>query len=75
MGIDPFGGPYPVDSTAEDISSRCDELSGTEVSIAGRITAFRQHGRATFADLRDRRAGFRYTRERTYSVKKSMPSL
>lgn len=54
MGIDPFGGPYPVDSTAEDISSRCDELSGTEVSIAGRITAFRQHGRATFADLRDR---------------------
>ncbi len=32
----------------------CDELSGSEVSVAGRLTAFRGHGKATFADLRDR---------------------
>ncbi len=54
LGLEPFGGSYNVTATAEDVVSRCDDLSGTKVSVAGRLTAFRQHGKATFADLRDR---------------------
>ena len=53
-GMDPFGGSYEATFTAEDVGTGCDELSGSEVSVAGRLTAFRGHGKATFADLRDR---------------------
>jgi lysyl-tRNA synthetase class 2 len=53
-GMDPFGGSYQATFTAEAVGTGCDELSGSEVSVAGRLTAFRGHGKATFADLRDR---------------------
>jgi len=54
LGLEPFGGRYDVTSMAEEVVARCDALTGTKVSVAGRLTAFRQHGKATFADLRDR---------------------
>ncbi|MGI6621046.1 MAG: lysine--tRNA ligase [Bacillota bacterium] len=53
-GMDPFGGPFKVSGDAQTIRANCDQMAGDEVSIAGRIMAFRGHGRATFADLRDR---------------------
>lgn len=53
-GINPWGGKYEVTSSAEQIVEKCDEMEGQTVSIAGRLTAFRGHGKAAFADLRDR---------------------
>ncbi|MGI6643004.1 MAG: lysine--tRNA ligase [Bacillota bacterium] len=53
-GINPWGDRYDTTSTALEISSKCDEMAGETVSIAGRLMAFRGHGKATFADLRDR---------------------
>ncbi len=54
MGIKPFGEAYDVNSKASAITEKCDEIAGQEVKIAGRVTALRGHGKATFADLRDR---------------------
>lgn len=53
-GMDPFGGPFKVTKTAEAVRLGCDELAGEEVTVAGRLTAFRGHGKTIFADLRDR---------------------
>ncbi|HHW17448.1 MAG TPA: lysine--tRNA ligase [Firmicutes bacterium] len=53
-GLDPFGGRYPVSASAAAIREKCDEISGEVVRVAGRLMAFRGHGKATFADLRDR---------------------
>ncbi len=53
-GMDPFGGPYEVSSTAEAVRTECDKLAGEQVSVAGRLTALRGHGKSTFGDLRDR---------------------
>jgi lysyl-tRNA synthetase class 2 len=53
-GLNPFGDAYEVTSKASVIAEKCDEMAGTEVKIAGRIMALRGHGKATFADLRDR---------------------
>ena len=53
-GKDPFGGSFKATFTADAVGTGCDELSGREVKVAGRLTAFRGHGKATFADLRDR---------------------
>jgi len=53
-GLKPFGEPYEVTSKASAIAEKCDEMSGAEVKIAGRVMALRGHGKATFADLRDR---------------------
>ncbi len=53
-GIDPWGRRYEATSTAQEISSNCEVMLGKEVSIAGRLMSFRGHGKATFADLRDR---------------------
>ncbi len=53
-GLNPFGDAYEVTSKASVIAEKCDEMAGTEVRIAGRIMALRGHGKATFADLRDR---------------------
>lgn len=41
-GMDPFGGPYELTSNAETIRTNCDDMAGQEVSIAGRIMAFRR---------------------------------
>lgn len=53
-GISPFGARYEVTAKAEEIAGKCDEMAGSTVSLAGRITAIRGHGKACFADLRDR---------------------
>jgi len=53
-GYKPFGEAYNVTSKASEIAEKCDEMAGSEVKIAGRIMALRGHGKATFADLRDR---------------------
>lgn len=53
-GMKPFGEPYEITAKAADITKECDEMAGQEVRLAGRIMAFRGHGKATFADLRDR---------------------
>ena len=75
LGLDPFGGRYDVTSTAEDVVVRCDALMGTKVSVAGRLTAFRQHGKATFADLETGRVGCKSTLEKTCWVRKAMQTL
>lgn len=53
-GLNPWGGKYEVTSSAREIAEKCDDMAGQTVSIAGRLTAFRGHGKAAFADLRDR---------------------
>ncbi|NMB46516.1 MAG: lysine--tRNA ligase [Firmicutes bacterium] len=52
-GIDPFGSKYDRTHTAQGILDEFDQLEGQTVSIAGRITAMRGHGKASFADLLD----------------------
>lgn len=53
MGVN----PYPADShrthTAGDIIGRFDELSGQNVTIAGRITSIRKFGKLAFIVVRD----------------------
>lgn len=58
-GIDPYPYRYERTHTAGDVRTRFGELSpnsrtGVRVSLAGRITALRRMGKATFADLVDR---------------------
>ena len=53
-GMDPYGGRFETTITAEAVGLDCQQLTGQEVVIAGRLTAFRGHGKTTFADLRDR---------------------
>ncbi len=52
-GIDPFGRRFDRTHTAEEIRSQFEALEGQTVSIAGRVTAVRGHGKASFADLLD----------------------
>jgi len=54
LGLDPYGTRYQVTAQAADIRDKCDDMTGETVRVAGRITAFRGHGKATFADIRDR---------------------
>ena len=44
---------YPVDSYAKNIVENFEELDGKTVSIAGRITSWRDMGKANFIDIRD----------------------
>jgi len=52
-GIRPYGGRFNVTATAEDITGDFDRQNGRSVTLAGRITARRSHGKAGFADLLD----------------------
>ncbi|MBA4542420.1 MULTISPECIES: lysine--tRNA ligase [Thermoactinomyces] len=59
-GIDPFGHKFERTATARDILSQYESLSkeelaekNIEVSIAGRLMAKRQQGKASFAHLQD----------------------
>lgn len=59
-GIDPFGGPFEVTHHASDILNRYRETSKEELSvspatctIAGRIVAMRDFGKAAFAHIQD----------------------
>lgn len=52
-GIEPYGGRYERTHSTREIIERFEELENQEVSIAGRLRAIREHGKATFADLYD----------------------
>lgn len=53
-GVDPFK-PTRYDATAlsHDIIAQFEKYDGQHVSVAGRITAIRRHGRAAFVDVLD----------------------
>jgi lysyl-tRNA synthetase class 2 len=52
-GVDPYPRRYKRTHLSADIAAGFDTLEGAEVSIAGRITAVRGHGKACFADITD----------------------
>lgn len=52
-GVEPYGGRYRATHHAQQITGDFEALSGTTVAIAGRIMAWRGHGKATFFDLQD----------------------
>lgn len=52
-GIDPFGGKFERTHKAQDIIDGFEELNNSEVTIAGRIMAKRNMGKATFAHIQD----------------------
>ncbi len=57
MGVAPFGHRFEVTHHTSDIREKFDELEGEEdgpiVKMAGRLTAKRGHGKASFAELLD----------------------
>ncbi len=53
LGIDPYGHRFERTAFAGRIEPEFAALEGHEVTIAGRLTAIRKHGKATFADLTD----------------------
>ena len=57
-GVEPFGHRYEVTHHAADIREKFSDIEGEEdageVKIAGRLTAIRGHGKASFATLNDR---------------------
>ena len=50
-GNQPYGGAFQRTATAASCLEEYEE--GKEVTVAGRLTAFREHGKTVFADLRD----------------------
>lgn len=50
-GVEPFGKAFPRKDTAA--SCRADYAEGKEVTVAGRIVGWREHGKTIFADLQD----------------------
>lgn len=52
-GQDPFTQVITPDHRAQQIVEDFDRLEGQSVTIAGRVRALREHGKATFADLQD----------------------
>ena len=60
MGVEPYGRPFEAADHAEDIAKRYGELSKEQLeeeritcSIAGRIIAMRDFGKASFAHIQD----------------------
>lgn len=51
LGIRPFGGRFDRRDTAADCHDGY--LEGKEMTVAGRLTAIRGHGKTAFCDLRD----------------------
>ncbi|MCG8483427.1 MAG: lysine--tRNA ligase [Clostridia bacterium] len=55
QGRDPFiAEKYDVDAFSEDIKANFDAMEGQQVSMAGRIMAKRQMGKASFIDIQDK---------------------
>jgi lysyl-tRNA synthetase class 2 len=54
LGKKPFGERFEPTFTAKYVAEHCDDLQAEPVKVAGRLMAFRGHGKATFADIRDR---------------------
>ncbi|NLC06554.1 MAG: lysine--tRNA ligase [Syntrophomonadaceae bacterium] len=53
LGINPYGGRFPVTHKAEDILKNFDQLENSPTVIAGRLMAKRTHGKASFGNLQD----------------------
>lgn len=53
QGIDPYSYKYDRSHSTKEIIEQFDTLEGTKVSIAGRLMAVREHGKASFGDLAD----------------------
>ncbi len=51
LGIEPYGGAFSWNRSLREIRKEFKE--GESVKVAGRITAFRVHGRSSFLDIRD----------------------
>jgi lysyl-tRNA synthetase class 2 len=54
-GIKPFGERYQIDSTTKEIKENFKEEEKRKVKIAGRILSIREHGKACFAHIKDRK--------------------
>jgi len=54
-GIEPFGYKFEADHYSTEIIDNYDSLEGKTVTVAGRLTSIRSHGKATFAHLQDYR--------------------
>ncbi len=52
-GVDPFGSRFVATHSSADIIEGFRDLEGQQVSVAGRVMAFRGHGKASFFDLAD----------------------
>ncbi|MCX5970899.1 MAG: lysine--tRNA ligase [Coprothermobacterota bacterium] len=52
-GIEPYDGTYSASHNAPQVVEEFVRLEGQEVSLAGRLMAFRLHGKASFAHLDD----------------------
>lgn len=52
-GVEPFGQRFERTHSCADIHQRFPELEGTSVTVAGRVTAIRRHGKAAFFDVTD----------------------
>ncbi len=53
LGVDPYGGGFPSASPIAELTARFHELEGRTVRLAGRLTAQRRMGKATFMDVKD----------------------
>ncbi len=53
MGIYPYGGRFDDAISTKTIASTYDALEGKRVTIAGRVMAFRDHGKTKFLDVQD----------------------
>lgn len=53
LGADPYGHRFPRTHRAVELHTAFGDLEGSEVAVAGRIMAYRGHGKAAFADLQD----------------------
>jgi lysyl-tRNA synthetase class 2 len=53
LGIQPYPARSQRDYTNAYVTSHFDELNGQEVSLVGRITSFRGHGKISFIDIED----------------------
>jgi lysyl-tRNA synthetase class 2 len=52
-GVEPFGKRFPVQHHIAQIIYDFSDYEDREVTIAGRLTAKRGHGKASFGDLQD----------------------
>jgi lysyl-tRNA synthetase class 2 len=53
QGVDPYGSRFVRSHSASEILEGFEQLEGSDVSIAGRVMAFRGHGKASFLDVHD----------------------
>ncbi|MHC4788664.1 MAG: lysine--tRNA ligase [Planctomycetota bacterium] len=53
LGIDPYGGRFPHAVPLGELVDGFDELEGSKVRAAGRITNLRAMGKASFLDIKD----------------------